>query len=318
MQRVIKFLIKNYHIATILLLAVFVGGSFSVGSLDVMGNANVNFPNIQVSIGYPGAQPQEVVDGVLMKVENAISDVAGIKYYTSEASEGNGELTAYIKDGYNVDDMKDQILQKVDQINDFPKGAEKPEVYKWKSGDSIAYFFFYGDIPRRQLRDLAVDFKNKLKTLPGIPYVEVRGISSPEITVALSEKQLRKYNISIEQISQAIQKNSMNFSAGEIKTDSETFKITVEEKMKNAEEFLNTPLINKDGVVLKLGQIAKIKNILNDSSYEFLVKGQPGVVVKVKKDSDISGNNITIAKTAIDYFNKYKKTLPANVKNYCI
>ena len=315
-KNIIKFLIKNYHIATILLISVFIAGYFASQTLDVAGNPSINLGVVKIKVDYSDAspQPQQVVDGVIIKIENAISDIPGIKYYDSQAYEGEGKVYAYIKDGFNTNKLKDEIKDKVDQIDDFPEDANTPEVSIKKNGNDIVYFFFYGDLPERQLRDLAVKLKDNLKTLPGIPSVYISGVSNPEITVTLSEKELQKYNISIEQISKAIQNNSLNISAGNINAKSESFKISIEGKMEEAKEFLNIPVINKDGVVVKLGQLAKIKNILQYSSHEFLVNGQPGVQIKVQKDNDVHGNNIEIAKIAIKYFNKYRKTLPQNVK----
>ncbi|HJO93625.1 MAG TPA: efflux RND transporter permease subunit [Victivallales bacterium] len=310
-----KFLIKNYHIATIILISVFIAGYFSAKQLDVMGNPNIDLGLVLIDVNYPGAQPQEVVDGVIMKVENAISDIDGIKYYTSQATEGSAEIYAHIKDGFNTETIKSEIKDKVDQINDFPKDADKPNVVIDRTGNSIAQFYFYGNIPDRQLKNLADDLKEKFKEIPGMPDVTVRGLNlKPEITVSLSRKKLQEYNISINDISSAIKNSSLNLSAGNIDSQSESFKVSVAGKKFDAQSFLNIPVKRENGVVVKLGQITTVKNILQNSQYILLINGLPGIHVDIGKNSNIPGNNIELANTAIKFFNQYRKTLPPSVK----
>ena len=309
-----KFLLKNYHIATILLLVVFIVGYFCASKLDVMGDPNITFDQIDISVNYPGAQPKEVVDGVALKVENAISEISGIKYYETNVTEGNCDISVYIKDGFDIQKIKDKVEEKINSIDDFPKDVEKPEITIPNSGSGIAYFFIYGDATKRQLRDIALDLKDQLNSLPDIPKVEVEGIGDPEINISVSDDVLRKYNLDINEISNAIERSSLDVSAGDIQTESESFKVSVEGKKLDVEDFLNIPVILKNGTVLRLRKIAQIKNIIPDDDYEYIVNGYPGIGIFVWKLNDVHGNNLKIAQSAITLFEKYKATLPPTLK----
>src|SRR5690606_429058 len=131
--------------------------------------------NVYVRIPYPGAGPEEVEEGITLKVEKAIETVQGIKKYTTTSAEGMHVSMIEVLDGEDVQIVKDRVADKINAIQDFPDDAEKPSITELLIRRDTMALAIVGDLPERQLRELAEDVRRELIQLPDVSDVEVRG-----------------------------------------------------------------------------------------------------------------------------------------------
>ena len=126
----LKWMAHN-HVAANLLMAVFVIGGLVFGfSIKQEVFPEVNLDMVTVTVAYPGAAPDEVEEGIILKIEENISGIDGLKELKSSAAEGFGTVTAIVREGVDVDRFLQDIKSEVDRISTFPQDAERPVITK--------------------------------------------------------------------------------------------------------------------------------------------------------------------------------------------
>lgn len=162
MKSIIESFVKYKIWANALILLTFV-----VGILSLLNVKNTSFPiepskNISVQVTYPGAAPEEIEEGVILKIEESLKGVEGVKEITSTSRENFGSVNVEILSDYDVDEMVTEVKNAVDQISSFPEGAEKPIVFKLKTIDLVGVMLLQGDISRKKLRAYSRKIEDEL------------------------------------------------------------------------------------------------------------------------------------------------------------
>ena len=163
-----------------------------------------------VRVPYLGAAPQEVEEGVLLKVEDAIKDLDGIKQITSTATEGMGAVTIEVEEDYDVQVVLDEVKSQVDAIPSFPGNTEKPIVYRTKFQQDVLWIAVYGDASERELKEFAKNLRDDVANLPGISNVQVVGDRDYEISIEMSEYTLQKYDLTFSEVVNAVRQSSVD------------------------------------------------------------------------------------------------------------
>ena len=172
MKQSIKWMAHN-HVAANLLMMVFIIGGLALGyTVKQEVFPEINLDRIQVSVAYPGAGPDEVEEGILLKIEENISAIDGIKEITSVAAEGYGVVTAVIRDGEDANIILQEVKSEVDRIITFPEESEKPVINKVLNRREVASLVVYGNVSERSLREQAEAMRDDLS--PGAASVARR------------------------------------------------------------------------------------------------------------------------------------------------
>ena len=126
MNKVIAWFIDN-SVATNLLMAVFlVTGMATFFSLNQEEFPNVDMGNISISVPYLGASPEEVEQGVCLRIEESLQSTDHIEQMTSRASEGMCTVNLQIEQGAELNRVLNEVKSNVDGISTFPEETEKP------------------------------------------------------------------------------------------------------------------------------------------------------------------------------------------------
>ena len=152
MQKFFEAIIKYRIWSNVIIVIVF-----GLGLLSYMGVKKAFFPAfkpdiITVSVAYPGASPEEVEEGIVLKIEESLKGTTGIEEITSVSSENIGRVTVDILSDYDIDEMVTEVKNAVDRISAFPEGAEKPTVYKIEPTDRVAKLILQGDVDLKTLK----------------------------------------------------------------------------------------------------------------------------------------------------------------------
>ena len=224
MHSLIAWFARNDVAANLLMLIIVVAGLYSLSNkipVDLFPEFEIN--TVQVSTVLPGASPQEVEEGLTIKIEEAIQDIAGIREMTSRSNEGRSTVTVEVEDGFDVREMLDEMKSRVDAINNFPVEAERPLVTMPQRMRDAIGVVMYGDYDGLTLRRLAEDVRDELASLPQVSQVSVDNSLRFEISIEIPEWSLRKYDLTLEKVSDALRRNSMDVSAGNLKTEGGDF-----------------------------------------------------------------------------------------------
>ena len=120
----------NHVAANLLMIFIISAGLYSVFSIKKESFPNFSFDIVNVVVPYPGAGPEEVEEGIVVKIEQAVDDIVGVREIQGFAGEGSGRVTIEVKNGFDIGEITDEVKLAVDGINTFPPDAERPIISK--------------------------------------------------------------------------------------------------------------------------------------------------------------------------------------------
>ena len=313
MMRAIRWMAAN-HVASNLLMLTFVVGGLLIG-LAVKQEVfpEVALDMVQVAVSYPGAGPEEVEDGILLKIEENLTGVDGIRQLKSRAVEGYGTVTAELMLGADANVVLQDIKTEVDRIITFPEQAEKPVITKLLNRSEVVSVVVYGELPERSLREHAELIREELLTLPNITQVDLAGVRPYEISVEIPEENLRRYNLTLEQVAQRIRQASLDLPGGTIKTAGGEILVRTKERRYVGQEYESITVVTAaDGTEVALSDIGEVRDSFRETDEYARFDGQPAAMVKVYRVGD--QKPIEISDTVKEYVAGKEQMLPDSVK----
>jgi multidrug efflux pump subunit AcrB len=315
MKKILTAFAANTVFANIVLVMIFMGGGLAVHSMLRESFPQFSLDKITVSVSYPGADPEEVEEGIVLKIEEALEGVEGIKQYTTSSAENVGTATIEVQEGYDVGKVLDDVKSRIDAISTFPVDAEKPVVAELLMKDSVMLLALSGDLSEKQLKSFADRVRDEIRLLDGISQVEVFGARDYEISIEVSEEQLRRYRLTFDQVARAIRKSSINLHGGIIRTRGEEIRVrTVGRKYTGEELAQVVVLAGPTGELITLDRLATIRDGFTEDPITAVIDGVPAVFVMVFKTTEEDA--LHISNTVADYLRIKQQQLPPGVHLY--
>ncbi|MFQ5441169.1 MAG: efflux RND transporter permease subunit [Thermodesulfobacteriota bacterium] len=313
MKGMIKWMAHN-HVAANLLLMVFIVGGVALGfSIKQEVFPEISLDKVQVSVAYPGAGPEEIEEGIILKVEENLTGVTGIKQVKSVATEGFGLVTAEVLSGEDVDLVLQDIKAAVDRIKTFPAESEKPVITKLINRMEVINVAVYGDMPERSIREYAEKISDELLEMPGITQTELAGVRPYEISIEVAEKNLSRYGLTLESIADRVRRASIDLPAGAVKSEGGEILIRTKEKRYIGRGFEAISVIqNPDGREVRLGEIAHVRDTFRETDEFARFDNSPAALVAVYRVGDQKPTEIS--RMVRDYVKEKSRTLPESVK----
>jgi multidrug efflux pump subunit AcrB len=308
----ITWFVLNPVAANLLMIFVLIAGTLTAISIRKEIIPEIDIGTINITIDYPGATPEEVNEGVCVKVENALAEIDGIKHVAAEAYEGLGHLAVTVEDDYSPDDLLDTIRARLDAIDTFPDEVKRPVINKETTQYEVLWMILTGPLDVRSTKNLALAIKDELLLLPDIRRVEVKGLRDPEIAIEVSETQLQRYHLAMEDVVDAVRDNSLDLPGGDIKSRGGDILLRTAGQARDTAALAGIPVrAAADGQRVPLDQVADIKDGFKEKECFFNYQGKPAVGFMIFRVGN--QNLLTVARTARDYVNKKNETLPEGV-----
>ncbi|NNF51422.1 MAG: efflux RND transporter permease subunit [Gammaproteobacteria bacterium] len=302
----------NSVAANLLMVFILAFGIYSSFTIRKQTTPDFELNVVQVQVPYPGAAPQEVEEGVVVKVEEAIQDVDGILQINSTASEGIGVISAEVRTGESLDDVLADIKTRVDAIATFPGLAEKPIISKQEIPVHVLFVALYGDIDEFGRKAMSTEIRDELMLIQSVSEVQILGGRSYEISIEVSEDTLRAYGLTMSEISQAINNSSVDLPGGQIKSEGGDILLRTEGQVYTGREYADLVLRTfPDGTRLTIGDIANIKDGFVESEDFGRFNGEPSVMLRIMASGGQS--ELETADDVRAYIAEKVKTLPAGV-----
>jgi len=268
--------------ANLLMAACILGGLLFMFSIKQEVFPEFETDTISVSVVYPGASPEEVENGILLVIEDAISGLDGIDEVNANAKEGVGLVIIEAQSDADMQQLVQDVQQEIDRITTFPADAEKPDVKMLSRKHRNTSLVLYGNAKEQVLHELAEQFRDQLLQDPNITQIELEGIRPLEISIEVSQENLRRYRLSLADIAQRIQNASVDLPGGSVKTDVGEILIRMKERKDYGRQFAHIPIITAaNGSVVLLGDIATIDDGYQDTDYSATYDGQPAVMLQI-------------------------------------
>lgn len=309
---IIGYFARNAVAANLMMFMIILMGIFSYLTIQKQMFPNIDINYINASINYPGASPQEIEESITIKIEEALKDLPEIKSSVGRSWRGGGRITMEIKLDENLPDVLDKVKSRIDGISTFPATMEPITVSQAERQPEVMMLALIGDLPLTELKPVAKQIEAELVALSN---VQLASANTPndEIAVEIQPKMLRKYDLTINDVTQAIRRYSANYSAGQIRTDSGTIAVRVENQFYNGEEFSNIPVkLGANGGRVLLRDVATIYDGFEEGERYFKFNGMNAINMQVRATR--SQNIIPIAESVKAYMEARNKTLPEGVE----
>lgn len=309
----IAWMARNNVAANLLMVFFIVGGLiiFMTVKQEVFPEFDMDIVNI--SVPYPGASPDEVQEGIILAIEEEVESLDGIKRITANASEGLGFVNVELLRGTNPNKALQDIKNAIDRIQSFPEEAEREQVQLLSMRREVITLILYGNQSEKTLRKLAETVRSELLLDPGITQADVAGTRTVEITVAVSQETLRRYNLTLDQIALKIRRTALDLPAGSVKTRQGEILLRTTERRELGREFENIVIVGKpDGTEVKLRDMADIIDGFTDNEMETYYNGLPAAMVRVYRVGDQTPQSV--AQKVKAYIDDLNRKLPGGVK----
>lgn len=313
MHSLITWFARN-HVATNLLtmLILLTGGFFAWQKIPIEYFPENDPDEINVSVSYRGATPEDVETGVVQKIEEAIRDLPGIQEINSTSSEGRGNVEIEVQAGKDARQVLDDVKNRVDAINTFADDTERPVVALDQRVISAVTVIVSADMNPRDLRRLGEQVRDQIAMLEGVTLVNLRGVRPFEISIEVSEQNLRRYGLTIQDVSQAVRRNSIDVPAGGLKTDAGDVLLRTKGQAYTRSEFEELVIrAETGGARVLLKDVAAVKDGFDEDPLYTLYNGKPSVFIRVERTGD--QNLLKITDAVKEWMETAPETLPPGV-----
>jgi multidrug efflux pump subunit AcrB len=309
----IRWFAHNGVAANLLAAIVVVGGLLSLPKLEMEMFPEFSLDTIAVTVPYPGATPTEVEEGIVLRIEEAVQGLEGIKRIQSTAAEGFGRVLIEVQKGYSLNEVKENIKTRVDAITTFPVDAERHTVEEFLFPRDVLFVAIFGEVEEHTLRRLSERVRDDLVTLPGISQANLFGVRDYEISIEVNETALRQYRLTFDEIAQAVRRSSLDLPGGSIKADGGEILLRTMGQAYVGAEFAQIVLrVNPDGSRIVLSDVATINDGFVDLDVISMFNGKPAGFVQVREVGEESP--LDISAKVVDYLETFRHQLPPGVE----
>jgi multidrug efflux pump subunit AcrB len=308
----VAWMAANSVAANLLMWVFIIGGVLFALQLRQEVFPEVELNMVNVSVAYPGASPEEVEEGVVLAIEEAIRGIAGVKEVFSVAQEGRGAVAAELFYSADADQVLDDIESAVGRITSFPEDAERPVVTLVDNRREVLSLIVHGDLDRSALHDFAEQIRSELLQQSNVTLVEIEGLPPPEISIEVPQEQLRRYDLTLKQIAERVRAASVDMPGGSVKTPAGETLLRVVEQRETAEAFGNVELLSTpEGSRVTVRDIATVKDTFRDEDLEAAFDGERAVRVRVFRVG--RQTPVEVSEAVHQYLEQKRPQLPESV-----
>ncbi|GHE99303.1 efflux RND transporter permease subunit [Thalassotalea profundi] len=309
----IAWFARNSVAANLLMLFIIVGGLLTAFTINKQMFPQVKINWIQYSAIYPGAAPQEVEEGITIKIEEALETIQGLERVITYSNRNASSGYFRVDESYDPQIVLEEIKSAIDSIPSFPDGMERPKVERIKFRQEVMYISLYGDLSNTELKELGRSIHDEIQQLPLINISEFYSGLGYEISIEVSKDKLREFGLGFTDVANAVRSYSRNMSAGQIKAENGYINLRVEKQAYRGHEFEQIPLITlADGSKVLLGQVATINDGFEEGIQYSKFDGKNSMTFFIGAAENQSITDI--AKVMHKYVAEKSEQLPTGVK----
>ena len=276
----LKFFVEHKTAANIIMILMIVVGLLSIGRLNKQFFPDFDIEVVAVTIDWPGATAEEIDQNIVQLLEPELRPISGVKKVTSKSIEGNARTQVEFVYGHDMQKGRTDIETAVSRIN-FPEKAEKPKIILGEFFDTVTRIVLSGELPLSELRIKSKKLKEKLLN-SGVDKVDILGLPEEEILIEISQLEVAKLKLSLNEISKLIKSETQDVSGGSFADGSLRVRTIGEKRL--VETFKKLELKNSSsGARILLGDVANIKSSIKKRSILKFMDGKPAVEIWVRR-----------------------------------
>jgi multidrug efflux pump subunit AcrB len=284
MRRIIQQFVQYPFYANIFIVFLLVAGSVGYLSMKKSFFPERTSREITISVFYPGASPQQMEEGVTTRIEQAIRGIVGIKEFSSTSSENFSRVQITTTGEYDLDETLMEVKNAVDGISSFPSAAERPIVFKQRSVSQAMFLSLSGETDVLTLKKYADQIEDDFLSSGVISQMGIFGYPGLEISVEISEEDLMRYNLTMNDLITAIASTNQDVAAGLVKSPQEEILVRIRNRSVDPNEIGDIILrAGESGEFIRIRDVAEVKTKFEDVPIEYTLNRKQAVSISVQK-----------------------------------
>lgn len=278
----LRWFIHNPIAANLLMILLMLGGVLAIPGIDKQFFPTAEISMVSVSMPFPGAGPKEVEEQICSRIEDAIHDLNGIKEIRSTARQDLGSVMVEAISDYPMQRLTSDIKTRVDAINTFPVDAERPIVTEITYKHLMAIVKLAGALDERELKELGEVLRDDLARQPWVSLVDLQTPRPYEVSIDVSEMNLRRYGLTMNDVVAAVRGASLNLPAGSIKDLDGDIRVQTLGQAYERDDFEQIVLLTtRDGAEIRIGDVAEVTDGFQDVDIENTFNGKTALSMNV-------------------------------------
>lgn len=309
----IAWMARNSVAANILMVILLVGGLMYSKRVKQEFLPEAQLDLVSVGVPYPGAGPEEVEQGILLAVEEAVRGIDGVKKVTATANEGYGSALIEVLPTHDANQVTDDVRNEISRILTFPLDAEKPVISAIKFKVPVLDMVVAADLPENVLREITEQVRDRLLQEKGISQVELQDVRSLEISIEIPQDRLREYGLSLSDVANILSRSSVELPGGGLKTSGGEILVRVMDRRDLGREFARIPIVTAgDGTRILLEDLAVIRDSFDESDRFKFFNGKPAMQMTVFRIGEETP--LTVEAAVLDVIEEMEATLPDGIE----
>lgn len=286
MKKLIAYFIKFPLAVNMVMILVFLFGLIALSGMQKNFFPNVPQRNIYVDIIYPGASPEEIEEGAILKIEENIKGLSDMERITSVSRENRGTVTIEMEKGTDMDEALTRVKNEVEKIASFPVGVESVVTYKHDDLNFAVNFALSPnegrEVPLKKLKEIGREIEHDLLRIDGLSKITISGYPDEEIAILLDEQAMEAYQLTFTEISRAVASTNLIMTGGSIKDGEEEFFIRVRNKAYQSEGLEDIVIRHSaNGGIIRLKDVATIRDQWEDTPSEVKFNSKQAIVFTI-------------------------------------
>jgi multidrug efflux pump subunit AcrB len=282
MDSLISWWVRNPVAANLLMIGILLSGYLGFKAMEREAFPEFSVKQAEVSVVWPGAAPQEVEEQIIVRIEEALKDLDGVKRIRSTASEGAGTVIVAANSYVDINAFVNDVKNRVDAVNSLPRDIENPRVKRSDLRREMVRVALFGDLSERELTRLAEELRDDIASLDYISIVELAGTRREEVTVELSEASMRRYGLSFDEVADAIRASSINLSSGQVRTATGDVRLRARNLADNESDFEQIIVRQTSaGATVTVGDVARVIDGYEENELRSRINGKSAVLIKL-------------------------------------
>ena len=312
MNRAIAWFAENRVAANLLMVVILASGLITIGGIELEIFPEFSADVVSVSVVYRGAAPEEVEEGVCVRIEEAVQSIEGIERIRSTASENRGSVNIELIPGTDARRVLEDVKSAVDAIDTFPDETEQPLIQEVVMRRQVVNVAVSGDADEATLKYLGEQVRDEITAIPGITQAELSGARPYEVSIEVSEAALRRFSLTFDEVVRAVRRSSLDLPGGAIKTEGGEILLRTKGQAYRGTAFENIVLRTRpDGAALTVGDVATVVDGFADADISGRFDLEPGVMVQVFRVGEQDA--LDISRKVKEYIESAESRMPEGI-----
>jgi multidrug efflux pump subunit AcrB len=294
------------------MVGIVLAGLLGFGAMEREVFPSFRTNQVSIEIAWPGAAPQEVEEQVVVRIEQALTELSTVRMIQGTAEEGFGRLRVYTFPSVEISTFLDEVKNTVDSVNSLPRDIEPPRVRRIQFRNEMIRVAVRGDLPERQLTRLAESLRSEMQALPHVSVVDLFGTRDEEVSIELSEQAMRRYDVDFDDVAEAIRSGSVNLSSGRIRTRTGDVILRARNLADDEDEFASIIVRQGDeSGIVRVGDVARVVDGFEDEQILATLDGKPAVLLQVMTTDSM--DVVASSESVRSWMEERRATLPDGV-----